>query len=376
MLTYRTAGESHGRCIAAIVEGIPAGLPIDTEAINGDLRRRQSGYGRGGRMKIEQDSVDVLSGVRHGQTIGGPVLLVVHNRDFKIETLPPVHCPRPGHGDLAGAMKYDTKDARDILERASARETAGRVAAGSLAKTFLAHFGIACLGHVIQTGRIRARAVEIDPARDREKRDANPMHCLDDEATQEMIAQIENARRAGDTLGGVIEVVVTGAPPGLGAHVSWQTRLDARLAAAAMGVQAMKGVEIGMGFDAAERLGSEAHDEILPGDDRRPFTRPTNNAGGIEAGMSNGEPIVLRAAMKPIPTLMRPLRSVDLVTKETTEAAAERSDACAVPAAAIVLECVVAFEIARAFLEKFAGDTLNDTLRAFDAYCERIGWRA
>jgi chorismate synthase len=356
-LTLTTAGESHGPALVAIVGGLPAGLVLDREALDSDLRRRQQGYGRSPRQQLEQDTVEVLAGLRHGRTLGTPLALVVRNRDHKnwewgMSPWPPegeaagkgskpVTLPRPGHADLAGSLKYGLVDARDALERASARQTAVAVAAGAVAKGLLAAVGIEVLGRVV---------------------------------TEALEQRIDEARAERDTVGGVVEVRTHGVPPGLGSYASKEERLDARLGAALMGIQAVKGVEIGAGFELAERRGSEAHDEILARDDGTLY-RGTNFAGGIEGGTSNGEPLVVRAAMKPLPTLMRPLRSVDLETGEPGEALVERSDVAAVEALAVVAEAAVAFELARAVREKFGGDSLGDFVAAWRAYLERIPWR-
>ncbi len=377
-LRVHTAGESHGPAVVALVEGMPAGVPVDEAAINADLARRQGGYGRGDRQKIETDAVEVLAGVRRGHTLGSPVVLLVRNRDVRIEEAPPVGRPRPGHGDLAGALKYLTDDCRDILERASARETAGRVAAGGLAKGLLGAFGIEVAAWVERIGSAAAsEPVPVDPEADlvdlRIRRDGSEVYCPDPSATEAMKAAIDAAREAGDTLGGLIRCVATGVPPGLGSHVHWTRKLDGRLARAVMSIQAMKGVEIGLGFGVAERPGSGVHDAIRFDAERQDepslgFVRPTNRAGGLEAGMTNGAPVVLSAAMKPISTLKSPLESVNLATKETEEAAYERSDVCAVPAASVVVEAVVATELASALVERFGGDSLRQMTDACEAW--------
>jgi len=356
-LTLSTAGESHGPALVAILGGLPAGLALDREAIDADLARRQEGYGRSPRQKLEQDRVEVLAGLRHGRTLGTPLALVVRNRDHEnwawgMSPWPPegepsgkgtkpVTLPRPGHADLAGSLKHGLADARDALERASARQTAVAVAAGSVAKALLARIGIAVEGRVV---------------------------------TEALEQRIDEARAERDTVGGVVEVQARGVPPGLGSYASKQERLDARLAEALMGIQAVKGVELGAGFELAGRRGSAAHDEILADDDGALY-RETNFAGGIEGGVSNGEPVVARAAMKPLPTLMRPLRSVDLDTGEPGEALVERSDVAAVEALAVVAEAAVAFELARAARDKFGGDSVDDFVGAWRAYLERIPWR-
>lgn len=377
-LRVHTAGESHGPAVVALVEGMPAGVPVDEAAINADLARRQGGYGRGDRQKIETDAVEVLAGVRRGHTLGSPVVLLVRNRDVRIEEAPPVGRPRPGHGDLAGALKYLIDDCRDILERASARETAGRVAAGGLAKGLLGAFGIEVAAWVERIGSAAAsEPVPVDPEADlvdlRIRRDGSEVYCPDPSATEAMKAAIDAAREAGDTLGGLIRCVATGVPPGLGSHVHWTRKLDGRLARAVMSIQAMKGVEIGLGFGVAERPGSGVHDAIRfdaerQGEPSLGFVRPTNRAGGLEAGMTNGAPVVLSAAMKPISTLKSPLESVNLATKETEEAAYERSDVCAVPAASVVVEAVVATELASALVERFGGDSLRQMTGACEAW--------
>lgn len=378
MLKFITAGESHGRCVIAVVEGLPAGISLEIGEINRELQRRQGGYGRGPRMSIERDEAEVLSGTRKGVTLGSPVCLKIKNYDYTIDQLPELTRPRPGHADLAGAMKFGQRDMRNVLERASARETAARVAAGALAKTFLKNFGTNVLAYVKGIGGIVAEGLARDPAEILRLRDSSPLYCLDKVAEERMIRRIEEAKGAGDSLGGLIEVTAFGVPPGLGSYAQWDQRLDGRLARAVMSVQAIKGVEIGLGFGASGRPGSEVHDSIyydknlaekgLTGG----FYRRTNNAGGLEGGITNGEPVVLRAAMKPIPTLRKPLSSVELATKGTVQAAAERSDVCAVPAASVVLEAVVGFEIAQAFMEKFGGDSIEETKRNFDGYLRQV----
>ena len=372
-LVVRTAGESHGPAVVALVEGFPAGVPVDTARIDADLARRQGGYGRGGRMQIETDRVEVLAGVRHGLSLPGPIVLVVRNRDSRLEEAPEVTRPRPGHADLAGALKYLDADVRNVLERASARETAGRVAAGALAKALLAEFGIDVVAWVSRIGTAVAAEAPADLADIRRQRDSSPVYCPDPQATAAMKAAIDAAREAGDTLGGVIDCVATGVPPGLGSTVQWTEKLDGRLARAVMSIQAVKGVEIGLGYGAAKRTGSQVHDPIAYDAAGRDgpavgFIRPTNHAGGIEGGMTNGAPVVVSAAMKPIATLRKPLASVDLRTKEPQDAAYERSDVCAVPAASVVVEAVVATELAAALVDRFGGDTLRQTKAAYDAW--------
>lgn len=378
---YLTAGESHGPQLSAIVEGLPSGIRLTAEAVNRDLERRQQGYGRGGRMKIEKDTALLLSGVRWGETIGSPLTLVVQNRDWenwseKMSPLPEyrdassaVTRPRPGHADLSGVLKYHHNDVRNVLERSSARETAVRVAVGGVARAFLAEFGIRVGGFVTEVGGVAA--VTPDEALDVlwRQAEASEMFCCDPAAEAEMKRSIDIAKADGDTLGGVVEVQVTGVPPGLGSYVQWDRKLDARLAMALMSIQAIKGVEFGIGFASSRRPGSQVHDEITYDGG---YTRYSNNAGGIEGGMSNGEPIVVRAAMKPIPTLYKPLRSVDIRTHEPFAATVERSDSCAVPAALVVSEAVVAIEIADAMLEKFGGDSVFEIRRNLEGYLEQI----
>lgn len=391
---FRTAGESHGRGLITLLEGVPAGLSLIAERdINPDLRRRQGGYGRGGRMRIEQDTVEFMAGVRHGETLGSPIALLIWNRDWQnwqtamsYEPLPPdleddaralkrVHLPRPGHADLVGVLKYERTDARDILERASARETAARVAAGAVAKKLLAEFGVTIGSHIVMLGGVEARVTEELPDDINAVADASPLRTLDADAQQRMIAAIDQAKANGNTLGGWFEVVARGLPVGLGSHVSWDRRLDGRLAQALMSIQAMKGVEIGLGFEAARRPGSEVHDEIErdPTDAKRGgFRRATNRAGGLEGGMTTGEPLVARVAMKPLSTLMQPLKSVDLRTGDPAEAVRERSDVVALAAAGVVGEAMVAIVLADAFLEKFGGDSLPELQRNHAAYIERL----
>lgn len=378
---YLTAGESHGPQLSAIIEGLPSGMHLVVETLNLDLERRQQGYGRGDRMKIEKDTAQILSGVRWGETIGSPVTLIVQNRDWenwseKMSTLPEhrddsiaVTRPRPGHADLSGVMKYNLRDARNVLERSSARETAVRVAVGAVAKALLAEFGVKVGGFVTELGGV-CTTTPGEPFETLWRKTADSeTFCCDPAADVEMKRVIDAAKSSGDTLGGVVEVQVIGVPPGLGSYVQWDRKLDARLAMALMSIQAIKGVEVGIGFDAARRPGSRVHDEIFY---NHGYTRNSNNAGGIEGGMSNGEPIVVRAAMKPIPTLYSPLRSVDMRTHEPFEATVERSDTCAVPAALVVAEAVVAIEIANALLEKFGGDSIVEMRRNLEGYLEQI----
>ena len=377
-LSYRTAGESHGKALLALVEGMPAGVPVDVPFIDAELKRRQGGYGRGGRQKIETDHVDVLTGVRMGRTIGSPVTLLIPNKDNRLDdpaATPPLHRPRPGHADLAGSVKWLTPDCRETLERASARETAARVAAGGLARCLLRAFGIDVFGFVRAVGEVTA-AVDVTAANWRDlaaRRDASEVYCPDADADGGMRAFINTQKMNKDTAGGVVECHAFGCPIGLGSCMTWDGRLDSRIAAAVVGIQAFKGVEFGMGFDAARRPGSLVHDEIGYDAANRDtptlgFTRSTNHAGGIEGGMTNGQPVVVRGAMKPISTLGKPLASVDLTTLKATEAGWERSDISAISAASVVLEAVVAFEIARALLEKFGGDSLGEVRTNYDAF--------
>ena len=384
-LRFTTAGESHGPGLTAVVEGLPAGLTLAPEDIDRDLARRQLGHGRGGRMKIEKDRAEVTSGLRHGRTLGSPVSLRVVNRDFANweERMNPwpveaavdeVHLPRPGHADLAGVQKFGFTDVRNVLERASARETAARVAAGALAKVYLRAFGVEVRSHVIQIGSVRAPEREDLGVKDFEGVDESAVRCLDAEASAAMVTEIDVARKANESLGGVYEVHAYGLVPGIGSHLSWDGRLDGRLAQAIMSIQAMKGVAIGDGFDVAGRVGSQAHDEIFWSEEQG-FFRETNRAGGLEGGMTTGEPLIARGAMKPLPTLTKPLRSVDLETKAPAAALRERTDSCTVPAAGVVGEAMVALVLGSAYREKFGGDHIDDAVAALDAYRERIGWK-
>jgi chorismate synthase len=380
-----TAGESHGPGLTCIVEGLPAGLQLDRDAINADMARRQLGHGRGGRMKIETDRADVTSGVRHGRTLGGPVTLAVPNRDYAnweermnpwpvADDVAEVHLPRPGHADLVGTWKYGLTDVRDILERASARETAARVAGGALCKAFLRALGVEVRSHVTQiTSVVASRRGQL-ALEDFDEVDASPVRCLDPDASRAMVAEINKLRKANESLGGVFEVVTFGLVPGLGSHVSWEERLDGRLAFAMCSIQAIKGVGIGDGFDLAGVPGSQAHDEIFHSEGRG-FFRETNRSGGLEGGMTTGEPLVVRAAMKPLPTLTKPLRSVDTATHEPAEALRERTDSCTVPAAGVVGEAMIAYVLADAYRRKFGGDHIDDVREGVRAYEERIGWR-
>lgn len=387
MMRYLTAGESHGPQLTTIIEGIPAHLELTAEDINVDLARRQGGYGRGRRMQIEKDQVQILSGVRHGKTTGAPITLVVENKDWKNwtkimgaeplseeeakEMKRVVTRPRPGHADLNGAIKYGHRDMRNILERSSARETTMRVAAGAVAKKLLKTFGIEVGSHVIEIGGIKAEQIQYTDVKDLQTRsEASPVRCLDEAASQKMCEAIDKAKNEGDSIGGVVEVVVEGVPIGLGSHVHYDRKLDAKLAMAVMSINAFKGVEIGIGFQAASLPGSQVHDEII-WDETNGYRRRTNNLGGIEGGMTNGMPIIVRGVMKPIPTLYKPLQSVDIETKEPFAASIERSDSCAVPAAAVVAEAVVAWEIASALLEKFGSDQINEIKENIERHNER-----
>ncbi len=383
-----TAGESHGPGLTCIVEGLPAGLRLDRDDLNADLARRQLGHGRGGRMKIERDRAEVTGGVRHGLTLGGPIALQVANRDYANweermspwpvdEPVAEVHLPRPGHADLVGAQKYNHSDIRNVLERASARETAARVAGGALCKAFLAALGVHVRSHVVQIASVHAP----EPAaplglEDFAEVDASPVRCLDAEASSAMVAEIDRLRKENESLGGVFEVQAFGLIPGLGSHVSWEQRLDGRLAMAICSIQALKGVSIGDGFQIAGLPGSRAHDEIFYDEARGGYYRETNRAGGLEGGMTNGQPLIVRGAMKPLPTLTKPLRSVDTATHAPAEALRERTDSCTVPAAGVVGEAMVALVLADAHRRKFGGDHIDDVLQSVRAYSERIGWRS
>lgn len=386
-LRFITAGESHGKGLTGIIEGIPSGIPLTSEDIDKDLRRRQGGYGRGGRMKIEADHAEILSGVRWGKTIGSPISLFIENRDWKNwekgmseseeheGSIPPVTRPRPGHADLAGALKYDHRDMRNILERSSARETAMRVGLGAIARKILAEFNIRIGSYVIQIGKVQSSSLKVqssdkDLFQAFEKAEKSPVRCPEEEASKRMAGLIDKAIKEGNSLGGIFEVFVAGVPAGLGSHTQWDRKLDGRVAQAVMSIQAIKGVEIGQGFEMARDMGSEVMDEIFYKSSK--FYRKTNNAGGIEGGMSNGMPLIIRAVMKPIPTLRKPLMSVDINTKKPSEAAYERSDVCAVPAAAVVAEAMTALIVADAFLEKFGGDSREEVLRNYNSYMSYV----
>jgi chorismate synthase len=393
MLRFTTAGESHGPALLAILEGMPAGLPLLAADVDADLERRQQGYGRGRRMQIERDAVEFLGGVRAGFTLGTPIAMRIANLDWKNwqEIMDPapregdpaprkraVTRARPGHIDLSGMLKYDRTDGRDLLERASARETASRTAAGAVCRRFLREFGISVASHVTHLGGIDARCPDALPADLNAAADKSPLRTLDAEAEAKMTAAIDAAKKDGNTLGGIVEVICDGIPVGLGSHVSWDVKLDARLAAAIMSIPAVKGVEIGPGFENARRTGAEVHDEITlaPGRARTGnVQRRTNRAGGLEAGVTNGEPLVIHAAMKPISTLMRPLATIDLATGEPAQAVAERSDVTAVPAMGVIAEAMTAFVVAQAMLEKFGGDSLGETRRNYDGYLAHIAGR-
>lgn len=395
MLRYFTAGESHGPCLTMVIDGVPAGFSIDVGKVNYDLWRRQQGYGRGGRMLIEKDEVQIRSGVRWGETLGSPIAIGIENRDWKnwtkkMSAAPEdrdekiaVTKPRPGHADLTGVLKYDRSDIRDILERASARDTVSRTAVGSFCKQFLAPFGIRVMGYIRSIGNVAANLDSLSYEETYARAEDSPVRTADKVAEERMIALIEECKKEGNTLGGIFEVVALGLPPGLGSHTQWDRKLDGRLAQALMSIQAIKGVEIGLGFEMARRRGSQVHDEIFfdpskmvtEGTPRivpTGFYRGSNNSGGTEGGMTNGAPLVVRVAMKPISTLMSPLQSIDLRSKQPADASVERSDVCAAPAAAVVGESVVAFELANAFLEKFGGDSLREIKRNYESYLEQI----
>ncbi len=394
MIRFTTAGESHGKALTAVLEGVPAGLPLRAEDVNDDLRRRMQGYGRGARMKIEADAVEFLSGVRAGETLGSPIAMQIVNRDWDnwVDVMSPgpdldtqglrrrkVVRPRPGHADLVGMLKYDRRDARDILERASARETAARVACGSVCRRLLLEFNVEIGSHVIELGSVKASVPETLPVPLNEASDRSLTRCLDPAATERMIAEIDAAKKSGNTLGGVVEVVARGLVAGLGSHVSWDRKLDGRLAGALVSIPAAKGVEIGLGFEGARRPGSDVHDELdwVGPAETVGIRRPTNRAGGLEGGITTGEPLVLKLAKKPISTLMRPLATVNVQTGQPAKAQSERSDVTAVPAIGVIAEGMVAIVLADAYVEKFGGDTLNEIGRAYRAYLEYLGsrWR-
>lgn len=371
MLRYLTSGESHGKCLLTILEGVPAGLVVDKSVIDADLARRMSGYGRGKRMKIESDHVQMLSGLRRSRSIGSPIAMMIGNVDQSIDRLPVVLEPRPGHADLAGALKHGLEDIRDVLERASARETAARVAVGSVCKMLIGEFAIKIASHVVAVDGVETRAKGFSADEIAKISKSSPVMCIDPKASMLMCREIDRAMKDGDTLGGVFEVVVSGLPPGLGSYTQWDRRIDANIARAVMSIQAIKGVCFGAGFGMAKKRGSLLHDEIFH-DRSKGFYRKTNNAGGIEGGMTNGEDIVVRAVMKPISTLRKPLASVNIKTKKAVKAAVERSDVCVVPAAAVVGEAVTAIEIANAMCEKFGGDSIKEMRRNYLGYIEQI----
>ncbi|ERJ11654.1 chorismate synthase [Haloplasma contractile] len=392
MFSYLTAGESHGEMLTAIIKSVPSGLKIDQTMINVELKRRQSGYGRGGRMAIEKDRVKITSGIRHGITLGGPIALLIENKDWKnwsktmsvneedasfIDRV--LTNPRPGHADLVGGIKYNTYDLRNILERSSARETAIRTAVGAISKQFLSEFNVEVYSHVVGIGRIKSKKwyelPEIDQTSEYFKKvEKSSLRCGDSKKETEMKYLIDTSRRNGDTVGGIIELIITGLPIGLGSFVQWDEKLDGDLAKALMSIQAVKGVEIGLGFEATELPGSKVHDEILfnKHNEEASFHRSSNHSGGLEGGMTTGEPLIIRVAMKPIPTLMKPLRTVDVVTKENKTASKERSDSCAVPACSIITEAVASITIAEAFSKKFGGDSIAEMKQNYRSYSEFV----
>ena len=387
MLRFETAGESHGECLVATLTGLPAGVPISLAAIDRELWRRQQGYGRGGRMKIETDKAHIVSGVRHSKTIGSPIAILLENKDWKnwTEALPvediagaedkkkPVTRPRPGHADLAGCIKYDFHDARYILERASARETTARVAIGALAKAYLAEFGITVLSHVIAVGEEKlGRLAGWEEIVELSKRDEVLLNCVDPDAEQRMKAVVDQAYKTGDTAGGVFEVIARGVPAGLGSHIAWDTRLDGKLAQAIVSMQAVKGVEVGFAAEGAAAFGSKVQDTIHYDRERQAFTRGANRAGGLEGGITNGQDVLVRGMLKPISTLRRPLESVDLETREAVQAAYERSDVAVIPAAGVIGEAMVAIVLASAMVEKFGGDSLREAKRNFEGYLDQV----
>jgi len=371
MLRYTTAGESHGKCLVTSIEGLPYGTPLDPDAVNAELSRRQGGYGRGARMKLEKDEADIVTGMRKGHALGSILTLQIMNRVQNTEELNPITRPRPGHADLAGAMKFGTNDARDVAERSSARETAARVAAGALANSFLSNFGIRVLGYVVEIGGITSPTRIDAPDELLRVREESMFYTLDKDLDEKLKAKVDEVKLAGDTLGGIFEVRVFNAPPGMGTHAGWEDKLDGLLARALMSVQTVKAVEVGLGFEAARRSGSQMHDEIVIGDGGK-IARSRNNAGGIEGGMTNGQPVVVRAACKPISTLRKPMQTVDLASKEQAAALYERSDVCVVPAASVIGQAVVAFEIAKVFLAKFGGDTFDETKQRYEIYRKQL----
>ncbi len=370
-LRFLTAGESHGPCLTAILEGMPAGVPIHVKTLQHEMRRRQLGYGRGPRMQFETDTIELLSGLRHGKTLGSPMALTITNKDASIDRLPVVTQPRPGHADLTGAMKYDHRDIRNVLERASARETAARVAVGALCKQLLSQLEIELASHVVALGSTRARPVEATVAKIRAKADGTPLRCLDAQATKRMIREIDACLKAGDTLGGIFAVIAEGVPPGLGSYAHYDRRLDARLGRAILAIHAVKAVEVGDGVLGASLPGSRVQDEIFYNKGKG-FYRSQNRSGGFEGGMTTGQPIVVRGFLKPLSTLRKPLRSVDINTKRAVVATVERSDVTTVPAAGVIGEAMVAFELARAILQKFGGDSLRELKRNYDGYLRQV----
>ena len=371
MLRYLTSGESHGKCMLTIIDGIPAGLYVDKSIIDLELARRMLGKGRGKRMTIESDRVEILSGLRKDRTIGSPVSFLVRNMDSSIDKLPKVYEPRPGHADLSGVLKYNLSDIRDVLERASARETVSRVAVGALCKILLAEFGITVVSHVTAIGAAVSKAKNLTFEKIAASSVKSPVMCADAKASASMCREIDKAMAAGDTLGGIFEILVHGVPPGLGSYAQWDRRIDANIARAIMSIQAIKGVDFGAGFESAGLKGSLAHDEIFY-DKRKGFYRKSNNAGGIEGGMTTGEDIIIKAAMKPISTLRKPLSSVDIRTKKRVMATVERSDVCAVPAAAVIGEAVSSIEIANSLIEKFGGDSISEMRRNYNGYLAQV----
>lgn len=384
-MRYLTAGETHGPQLTAIIEGLPSNLQIDFEELDYQLRRRQLGYGRGKRMEIERDTAQIVGGVRHGKTTGAPVAIVVENKDWQNwshvmsvepvagsdEELRRVHRPRPGHADLNGGMKYQLKDLRNVLERSSARETAARVAVGAIARQLLAAFGIKIAGQVIRIGEVEAKRYDLPIEEIISRTEASPVRVVDKEAEAKMTAYIDKIRTEGDSVGGIVEVIVEGVPVGLGSHVQYDRKLDARIAQAVVSINAFKGCEFGIGFEAGRLPGSQVHDEIMYSKERG-YYRATNRLGGFEGGMTNGEQIIVRGVMKPIPTLLKPLASVDIDTKEPFKAQVERTDSCAVPAASVVMEHVVAWEVAKAFMEKFGGDSIEEVRANYENYLKQL----
>lgn len=383
-LRYLTSGESHGQALTVILDGMPSGVSVSSEYINYQLYRRQQGYGRGGRMTIEKDQVQILSGVRFGKTLGSPIALQVHNKDWGVwseemavegdekKSKRKVTRPRPGHADLTGGIKYSHTDLRNILERASARETTVRVACGAVAKQFLSAFGIELIGYVVSIADVQLKAIKIPFEKIVRLSESSPVRTIDSKIEKEMIKRIDIAKKKGDSVGGVFEVIASGLPVGLGSHVQWDQKLDGKLAQSIMSIQAIKGVEVGLGFEAARRFGSAVHDGIYYHPKEKRFVRKSNGAGGLEGGMSTGEPLIIRGAMKPISTLYKPLDSIDIETKKPFKASIERSDTCAVPAAAVIAENVVAITLASAFLEKFGGDSLKEIRRNYEGYLKQV----